>query len=217
MTSQKKLPFKDYTTVNCQDAIALSSPDMYRYFVLSLTAKRDRTTDTTLKQLAGFVGEKESAYHGGGSKDKKKQSLNDRFRASGVFEDITLDRGSSSSSRSRNVYVFKKARKGEYRRVTKEFRDLSLPVKLKGYLLQLFCMAEPGSFSIKKTVNGIARSLHMANKTVERYNKELVDEKLLRVTGEGFELNLPGFFILDEASYKEEREREEAWAFMEVI
>ncbi len=51
MTSQKKLPFKDYTTINCQVAIALSSPDMYRYFVLSLTADRQLETDTTLKQL----------------------------------------------------------------------------------------------------------------------------------------------------------------------
>lgn len=220
MTLQKKLPFKDYTTINCQDAIALSSPDMYRYFVLSLTADRQLKTDTTLKQLADFTGEKESAYKGGQTKGKKKLSLNERFKASGVFKEIISSNGYSNYQPSRNIYVFKKAEKGNYRRVKKEFRDLSLPVKLKGYILQLFCLAEPSSYLITRTTNNISRTLGMANKTVKEYNEILKDKGLLKETKEGFELKLDKYFILDEAKYNKEKksEEEDEWVdWMEAI
>lgn len=194
MTLQKKLPFKDYTVINCSVASQLSSPDIYRYFVLSLTAKRDDTTDTTLKQLADFVGEKESAYHSGSSGKNKKLSLNDRFRNSGVFKDIIL----SKKEKSRNLYVFPKAEKGNYRRIKKEFRNIDLSIKLKGYLLQLFCLTDPHSLLVARSKNNIAKTLHMANSTVTSYNQILIEEDLLEEIKEGFKLKLNAHFIIDE-------------------
>lgn len=194
MTLQKKLPFKDYTVINCSVASQLSSPDIYRYFVLSLTAKRDDTTDTTLKQLADFVGEKESAYHSGNSGKNKKLSLNDRFRNSGAFKDIIL----SKKEKSRNLYVFPKAEKGNYRRIKKEFRNIDLSIKLKGYLLQLFCLTDPHSLLVARSKNNIAKTLHMANSTVTSYNQILIEEDLLEEIKEGFKLKLNAHFIIDE-------------------
>ncbi len=194
MTQQKKLPFKDYTVINCSIASQLSSPDMYRYFVLSLTAKRDDTTDTTLKQLADFVGEKESAYHSGNSGKNKKLSLNDRFRNSGAFKNIIL----SKKEKSRNLYVFPKVEKGNYRRIKKEFRNLDLAIKLKGYLLQLFCLTDLHSLLVARSKNNIAKTLHMANSTVTSYNQILIEEDLLEETKEGFKLKLNAHFIIDE-------------------
>lgn len=218
MTLQKKLPFKDYTVINCSVAPNLSSPDMYRYFVLSLTAKRDNTTDTTLKQLADFVGEKESAYHSGGSKDNKKLSLNERFRNSGAFKDIILSR----KEKSRNLYVFPKAEKGNYRRIKKEFRNIDLPIKLKGYLLQLFCLTEPHSLLVARTVNNIANTLGMAHSTVKLYNQILIEKDLLEETKEGFKLKLGAHFILDEpknekTEQNQQEDKEGYWGGVEIV
>lgn len=202
MTIQKKLPFKAYTVINCSVATSLGSPDVYRFFVLSLTADRDNFTDTTLEQLADFTGEKVTAYKGGICGGKKRESLTERFKSSNEFESITSEKEISNLSGkvvSRNHYVFRKAETGYYRRISKEFRELDLPIKLKGYLLQLFCLTEPHCLLVKKTCNMIAVTLKMAHNTVRSYNQILEGAGLLEMTEEGFLLKSDAFIIDDPA------------------
>lgn len=194
MTRQKKLPFKAYTVINCSVAKSLGCSDVYRFYVLSLTTDRNNSTDTTLEQLADFAGEKPTAYKGGMTKDKKKKlSLTNRFRASGEFESISSKREYSNISGkevTRNTYVIKKAVIGSYRRVKRTFTDLELPVKIKGYILKLFCIAEPHSYLVKGTPNQIVKAVKMSKKTVECYNEQLINANLLEVVEDGFLLKV---------------------------
>lgn len=58
----------------------LSCADVYRTYVLLLiTDKSTLTTDTTIDQLASFVGESKSNYKG----NKKTKSFNDKLRDTG--------------------------------------------------------------------------------------------------------------------------------------
>ena len=53
-----KLPFKEYTVMSNNLIQNLNCSDVYRTYTLLLTADKDSLeTNTTLKQLAGFVGE----------------------------------------------------------------------------------------------------------------------------------------------------------------
>ena len=63
--NKKKVPFKSYTIMNNSLINHFNCSDVYRLFVLSLTTDRELKTDTTLDQLADFVGEKVSNYKGG--------------------------------------------------------------------------------------------------------------------------------------------------------
>ena len=65
----------------------LNCSDVYRAYTLLLTADKDSLeTNTTLKQLAGFVGEELDNY----KKSKSTLSFNDKLRATGevVIRDI---------------------------------------------------------------------------------------------------------------------------------
>lgn len=187
-------PFKAYTVINCSVAQSLGCSDIYRFYVLSLTTDRNNSTDTTLEQLAYFVGENSTAYKGGMTKDKKKKlSLTNRFRASGEFKSITSDKEYSNISGkrvTRNTYVIKEAVIGSYRRIKRSFTDLDLPIKLKGYILKLFCIAEPHSYLVMGTPNSIAKAVKMSKKTVECYNEQLINANLLEVIDGGFLLKV---------------------------
>lgn len=75
-----KLPFKEYTVMSNNLIQKLGCADVYRTYVLLLTAdKYTLTTDTTIDQLASYVGEKPANYKGG----KSSQSFNDKLRATG--------------------------------------------------------------------------------------------------------------------------------------
>ncbi len=59
----KKLPFKEYTVLNNNLVQSLGCSDAYRAYVLALTTdKKTLETDTTIEQLATFVGESSSNY-----------------------------------------------------------------------------------------------------------------------------------------------------------
>lgn len=78
--SEEKLPFKEYTVMSNNLIQKLGCADVYRTYVLLLTAdKYMLTTDTTIDQLASFVGEKPANYKGG----KSSKSFNDKLRATG--------------------------------------------------------------------------------------------------------------------------------------
>ena len=66
-----KLPFKEYTVMSNNLIQNLNCSDVYRAYTLLLTADKDSLeTNTTLKQLAGFVGDKPDNYK------KSKSTLN---------------------------------------------------------------------------------------------------------------------------------------------
>ena len=60
-----KLPFKKYTVMSNNLIQKLGCADVYRTYVLLLIAdKYTLTTDTTIDELASFVGDKPANYKG---------------------------------------------------------------------------------------------------------------------------------------------------------
>ena len=85
-----KLPFKEYTVMSNNLIQKLGCADVYRTYVLLLTAdKYTLTTDTTIDQLASFVGDKPANYKGG----KSSKSFNDKLRATGEVSIQNKDSG----------------------------------------------------------------------------------------------------------------------------
>ena len=88
--SYEKLPFKEYTVMSNNLIQKLGCADVYRTYVLLLTAdKYTLITDTTIDQLASFVGDKPANYNGG----KSSKSFNDKLRATGEVSIQNKDSG----------------------------------------------------------------------------------------------------------------------------
>ena len=130
-----KLPFKEYTVMSNNLIQKLGCADVYRTYVLLLTAdKYTLTTDTTIDQLASYVGEKPANYKGG----KSSQSFNDKLRATGEVSIQNKDSG--RNDRTWTDYIFFPASFGHYRRINREFYDSynnTLDLKLRGFILKL--------------------------------------------------------------------------------
>ena len=194
MNQTTKLPFKSYTTMNISAAYTLSCPDLYRFFVLSLTTDKETLkTDTTLDQLAMFVGEKPTAYYGG----KTSTSLTQRLAKSGEvnIEHIRAKSLKENKEVNRIIYTFKEVIPTKYRRISRDFVNLDLSVKLKGYLLKLFALADAHSYHINYSATAIAKDLKMAKVTVGKYNDELINRGFLSLDGSGFNLHIESFLI----------------------
>lgn len=192
---QKKLPFKNYTIMNNSLIAKFGCADVYRLFILSLTTDRELQTDTTLDQLADFVGEKSSAYKG----NNKSKSFTDKLRDS---TEVTVESEDGISYKNgnkvtRNTYTFKEPVATKYRRISKTLIDLDLPIKIKGYIIKLFSIAEPHSYKVNKSLNELAGILKMAKTTIKKYNEELINSDLLEVTGAGFTLKVESLIIDD--------------------
>lgn len=88
--SYEKLPFKEYTVMSNNLIQKLGCADVYRTYVLLLIAdKYTLTTDTTIDELASFVGDKPANYNGG----KSSKSFNDKLRATGEVAIQNKDSG----------------------------------------------------------------------------------------------------------------------------
>jgi hypothetical protein len=177
LANQRKLPFKSYTIMN-NDLIAhFSCPDVYRLYVLSLTTDRELKTDTTLEQLANFVGESVHNLRGG----IRSKSFPDKLRESSFVDVVTVDGKSYSNGNriTRNIYTFKEPIPTQYRRITRGLFDIELPTKLKGYIIKLFSITNPHSYIIEKTINEIEKLLRMDKKTIKKYNEELEELNFL--------------------------------------
>lgn len=121
----------------------LNCSDVYRAYTLLLTADKDSLeTNTTLKQLAGFVGEELDNY----KKSKSTLSFNDKLRATG--EVVIRDIDSKRKDRHWTMYRFNQVEPGNYRRIGREFYDTynTLDLKLRGFILKLFSVTEPHSY-----------------------------------------------------------------------
>lgn len=167
----KKLPFKEYTVMSNNLIQQLGCADVYRTYVLLLTAdKHTLTTDTTIDQLASFVGDKPANYKGG----KSSQSFNDKLRATG--EVSIQNKASGRNDRTWTDYRFFPVSSGHYRRISREFYDSynsTLDLKLKGFVLKLFSAAEPHSHTVTLSVRGLKDIIHMGHKTVSTYMEQL--------------------------------------------
>ena len=115
--SYEKLPFKEYTVMSNNLIQKLGCADVYRTYVLLLTAdKYIPTTDTTIDQLASFVGEKPANYKGG----KSSKSFNDKLRATGEVSIQNKDSGRNDRTLDRFIISFLVSF-GHYRRISREF------------------------------------------------------------------------------------------------
>ena len=172
-----KLPFKEYTVMSNNLIQNLNCSDVYKTYTLLLTADKDSLeTNTTLKQLAGFVGEELDNY----KKSKSTLSFNDKLRATG--EVVIRDIDSKRKDRHWTIYRFNQVEPGNYRRIGREFYDTynTLDLKLRGFILKLFSVTEPHSYVIKlSSIRKLKELIHMGHNTIGRYIEQLKDLDLL--------------------------------------
>ena len=92
----------------------LGCADVYRTYVLLLTAdKNTLITDTTIDQLASFVGDKPANYKSG----KSSKSFNDKLRA--TWEVAIQNKDSGRNDRTWTDYIFSPVSFGHYRRINR--------------------------------------------------------------------------------------------------
>lgn len=171
----------------------LNCSDVYRAYTLLLTADKDSLeTNTTLKQLAGFVGEELDNY----KKSKSTLSFNDKLRATG--EVVIRDIDSKRKDRHWTMYKFNQVEPGNYRRIGREFYDTynTLDLKLRGFILKLFSVTEPHSHVIKLSpIRKLEKRIHMGHDTISRYIGQLKDLDLLDEIGGCLILKVKGLII----------------------
>ena len=188
-----KLPFKEYTVMSNNLIQNLNCSDVYRAYTLLLTADKDSLeTNTTLEQLAGFVGEELDNY----KKSKSTLSFNDKLRATG--EVIIRDIDSKRKDRHWTMYKFNQVEPGNYRRIGREFYDTynTLDLKLRGFILKLFSVTEPHSHVIKLSpIRKLEKRIHMGHDTISRYIGQLKDLDLLDEIGGCLILKVKGLII----------------------
>lgn len=201
--SYEKLPFKEYTVMSNNLIQKLGCADVYRTYVLLLTTdKYTLITDTTIDQLALFVGDKPANYKGG----KSSQSFNEKLRATG--EVSIQNKESGRNDRTWTDYIFFPVSFGHYRRINREFYDSynnTLDLKLRGFILKLFSAAEPHSHTITLSVRRMKELIHMGHGTISNYIKQLRDMDLLDEVGDTIILKAKGLIIdLPKDKYVEE-------------
>ena len=201
--SEEKRPFKEYTVMSNNLIQKLGCADAYRTYVLLLTAdKYTLTTDTTINQLASFVGDKPANYNGG----KSSKSFNDKLRATG--EVAIQKKDSGRNDRTWTDYIFSPVSFGHYRRINREFYDSynkTLDLKLRGFILKLFSAAEPHSHTITLPVRKLKELIHMGHDTISSYIEQLRDMDLLDEVGNSIILKAKGLLIdLPKDKYVEE-------------
>ena len=171
----------------------LNCSDVYRAYTLLLTADKDSLeTNTTLKQLAGFVGEELDNY----KKSKSTLSFNDKLRATG--EVVIRDIDSKQKDRHWTMYRFNQVELGNYRRIGREFYDTynTLDLKLRGFILKLFSVTEPHSYVIKlSSIRKLEKRIHMGHDAIGRYIEQLKDLDLLDEIGDCLILKVKGLII----------------------
>ena len=197
--SEEKRPFKEYTVMSNNLIQKLGCADVYRTYVLLLTAdKYTLTTDTTIDQLSLFVGEKPANYKGG----KSSKSFNDKLRATG---EVTIqNKDSGRNDRTWTDYIFSPVTYGNYRRISREFYDSyndTLDLKLRGFILKLFSAAEPHSHTITLPMRKLEKLIHMGHDTINKYIDQLIELDLLDEVGDSTILKAKGL-ILDQPKDK---------------
>ena len=180
----------------------LGCADVYRTYVLLLTAdKYMLTTDTTIDQLASFVGDKPANYNGG----KSSKSFNDKLRA--TREVSIQNKDSGRNDRTWTDYKFSPVSFGHYRRIDREFYDSykKVNLKLKGFILKLFSAAEPHSHTVTLSVRKLKELIHMGHGTIFSYIDQLKELDLLDEVGDTIILKVKGLIIdLPKDKYVEE-------------
>lgn len=171
----------------------LNCSDVYRTYTLLLTADKDSLeTNTTLGQLAGFVGEELDNY----KKSKGTLSFNDKLRATG--EVVIRDIDSKRKDRHWTMYRFNQVEPGNYRRIGREFYDTynTLDLKLRGFILKLFSVTEPHSYVIKlSSIRKLKERIHMGHNTIGKYIEQLKDLDLLDEVDDCLILKVKGLII----------------------
>lgn len=171
----------------------LGCADVYRTYVLLLIAdKSTLTTDTTIDQLASFVGESKSNYTG----NRKTKSFNDKLRDTG---EVTIqEKNSGRKDRTWTDYTFSPITYGSYRRISREFYDSyndTLDLKLRGFILKLFSAAEPHSHTITLPMRKLEKLIHMGHDTINKYVDQLIELDLLDEVGDSTILKVKGLII----------------------
>ena len=144
----------------------LNCSDVYRAYTLLLTADKDSLeTNTTLKQLAGFVGEELDNY----KKSKSTLSFNDKLRATG--EVVIRDIDSKQKDRHWTLKL-----RGFILKLFSVTEPHSHVIKLS-------------------PIRKLEKRIHMGQDTISRYIEQLKDLDLLDEIGDCLILKVKGLII----------------------
>ncbi len=167
----------------------LGCSNVYRAYVLAATTNKEGKTDTTIEQLAEFCDETPNNY----TNCKLGKSFAESLKGTGVvsYETTRAKALATGGFVKRTNYSFQDTRL--FRVIGLEFYALNLDIKLKGYLLKLFSMANTVSLCLEKSANEIYKVVGVSAATQKKYNAELETKGLLVKTSKGYRLNVPGF------------------------
>ena len=196
---QEKSPFKEYTVL-CNSTILdelFCVSDVYRIFVLSLTAEKiTGETDTTIQQFADLVGESKNNYTG-------KDALTDKLRKCNdiKLETRFVEKGPGKKPKKRNFYTFKIPKPADitenldtFRMIYREFLLIDdLSIKIKGYLIKLYSVANTNTLYMDRNITELEKLLHMSHNTITTYNKELEAKGYIKIEKDGLFIKCQGF------------------------
>lgn len=164
-----QLLMKSYTTINNEIIKLLSLDDIYRYYALSLTVKKEGFSDITIKQLSIIVGESERSLERFPSKLKECNLVI-----------VSLIEG----YKRRLTYRFLDGQ--NYRLITKELLSLPISNQAKGLLIVLCCLTINNTNKCLLSKNKIISKIKASKPTVLRAFKELESTNTIECIKEGF-------------------------------
>lgn len=187
---------KNYTTIQNNITSKLDSADTYRFTCLSFTPRKDGYTDSTFKQLGEYINR---------NKPESENTIKDFIKRLKQSKIIKIDEVSIEGKR-RNKY-FIPAHIANFRIVKKELLELDLPVKHKGFMIQLFSLAINNSFDCNFSLNKIVTLIKVSKPTAQKYLAELVEKNHIIKTDSGYRLS-SNYFSIGKSKYQKLKEQQ---------
>ena len=134
--NRKRLISKEYATTN-KSILILTPSNLYRLFCLSLYRNNRYNIKMRLKDLAKFTGEKESAL----------KQFNTDIKGIVSIKEYYLPTAHSIYTIRKNRYNLPDL-ETHFITLSKEFTQVNVPIKIKGYYIKLLLIAENNIISL---------------------------------------------------------------------
>lgn len=176
---------QDYATINKSILDRLNSPDLYRFFCLSLYRNDYYNVRLRISDIAKITGENEEAL----------KNFNTKMDEVLIRKIYYVPSNSPVYEYSpRSLYQIPAIETPDFITLSYLFIKLDLSVKAKGYYIKLLLIAEDSIIPLKP--KDLAEKLEMGKKAIEDYNIDLYKAGLLKYLSKGFKLT-PNELLLD--------------------
>ena len=185
---------QDYATINKSIVDKLTTPNIYRFFCLSLYRNDYYKVRWRIKDLAKRTGEEETALKNF-NKDIEAVLIRKRYREAinHPLVEFTM----------RSLYCIPPIDRPNFITLSHLFMKVDLDIKVKGYYIKLLLIAENNKILL--SLNKLADKLGMGKKNVKSYNLDLYSAGLLKFIPKGIELT-PKELLLDNDIAKQRKE-----------